>query len=449
MTVAMGRGPVRVDERTKQRGIFEASMQSFWPVLWLLLIPVLAGCLGQSEEIDDSSYLEFQQELEGKEPDFPTPVENETLQVPAEGDSHQVMRIETPAGCRDFCEPMVAVGHDGRLFVKGDVYQRTTTNGPWEQFYPPQVPSVTGFRTFHSDRAIAIGLDGQLWFHSLVGGSAMVTGSFQYLGVHVAHSQDGGDTWLDSTYISLGIDYPAGALGADRQWIGFGDGSVHLTYQRNAMVYGTPADIGNIWISHATDGSDWSDFSPIQDLGGGSDHATGQMVVREEGIHVPFNRAPQNGGFVVASSANGDDWTSTLTGTSANFFPALVDANGTLVAVAQDGQGGLFSLSSPDGITWSKPTTWNATGTISSPWLGHHDETTWVAWMERTPGTEDQFNVLMGRDANERIEVAHGLLGRPWSRANTDFVHFDFLGGRPLVVAGDNDSGLLNLYWLT
>lgn len=388
----------------------------------------------------------------GAEPDAVQPLE--AFDAPLGFVANQTANawvIETPAGCVGFCEPMVAVGPNDTVFVKGDTLWRHDATG-WQPFFPPSSPAVAGHRTFQTDRAIDVAPDGRLWWHTLIGGITEATGQFQYLGVQIAHSRDGGDSWQDITHIRLDADHPVGAHGADRQWLGFADDRTYITYQRNTIFgVSTPLgsvgpDVGNVWIASSPDAASWSDFRPIDTIDLGSDHATGQMVVREDGIYVPFVRTPGNGGLSVAHSRDGTTWTTTSTETQGTFFPALTKDGNQLRLVASDGAGGLTMLTSPDGTDWQAQAAPVAQGVISSPWLVADEGGVWTAWLQRTQGTSDRFGVHLATPEGLQLLIAENLLGSPSSRANTDFIHARMSSAGPIVVAGDNDTGQTRLY---
>lgn len=361
--------------------------------------------------------------------------------------------IEPGVECGSFCEPVVAVDLEGRVFVKGIAYARSTANGTFEPFNPPPMPLPNGSGGFSTDRHLQVAPDGALWFHSLIGSNA---GAFLLLGIQVARSTDGGDTWT-SSYLPLEGGLPTQGLGADRQWMAFApDGTAYVTFQQNAVVNAfTPVtsvaqpNTANIWVARSDDdGATWTRFSPLDGIDPTSDQATGQPIVDQEGrLLVPFHRSsltgagPNEAGFAIAVSPDGVSATQHQVSLDGTMFPALVQLPDGRFLVSHNARDALTwgSSASVDG-PWELAPIATEKDPLSSPWLGVRPGGGWdLVWME---GTGDgPFDVIRSLNGTTREVLATGLQGGPGIRASTDFVHAGYLDGRLLVITSDGKAG--------
>lgn len=358
--------------------------------------------------------------------------------------------IEPGVACGTFCEPVVAVDPTGRVFVKGNTYVRSTADGSFEPFEPPAVPVGSPTGSFHTDRHLQVSPDGALWFHSLIGSSQ---GAFLLLGVQVARSTDGGDTW-QSRFLPLEGGLPTQSLGADRQWMAFApDGTAYVTFQQNAVVnvftpvtgVGNP-NTANIWVARSDDnGATWTRFSPLDAIDPSADQATGQPIVDQQGrLVVPFHRyAPTglNRGFAIAVSPDGASATQHQVNAQGTMFPALVQLpDGTFLAAHNNGEALAWGMAADVVGPWTLDRTAGG-NVVSSPWLGVRANGSWdLVWMEAR-GDEGRFDVLHSVAGAAPAVLATDLLGQPGIRSSTDFVHAAYLNGRLLVVTSDGDAG--------
>lgn len=359
--------------------------------------------------------------------------------------------IEPGPVCGAFCEPVLAVDPAGRVFVKGSTYARSAANGSFEAFDPPAMPLPQGSGGFHTDRHLQVAPDGALWFHSLVGSNA---GAFLLLGVQVARSTDGGDTWV-SRFLPLEGGLPSESLGADRQWMAFAaDGSAYVTFQQNAVVNAfTPVGVAvaqpntaNIWVARSDDdGATWSRFSPLDAVDPTSDQATGQPIVDAQGrLLVPFHRSALGGvvqppGFAIAVSPDGQTAVQHQVTQDGTMFPALVQLpDGRLLGAHHDGDTIAWGIAADAAGPWTLTPIGNQA--LSSPWLGVRPDGSWDLVWEEGDGT-GPFDLWHAINGTGPTRIASGLGGGPGLRANTDFVHAGYLGGRLLVVTSDAGAG--------
>lgn len=370
---------------------------------------------------------------------------NATQPPPAPVVASSFAALDPGITCVSLCEPVV-VTDGATIFVKGDTYARGTPED-FEAFPPPPRPSQLGPTAFQTDRHLDVDPAGRLWFSALIAASDGVVGAaFSLLGVQVARSDDGGDTWATNAYLGLASPSPHDAQGADRQWLGFGpDGTVWVSFQRNAAVYagGFPvADRGNVLMaSSVDDGATWSAFEELDDVPGSS-HVSGPMYFDGNTPVVPVHRyAAPAGLFGFSPGAPPAPMTPV-----GQFFP-MVRPFGDILLIATMDLDWTLQVSLFDGneITLL----WNGTpdAMVSSPWLGVRGTSYDVVWLERTAGTDNRFDVLWSRDGAAPTTIVSGLQGNWGPRVNTDFAHFTYLDDRLLVVAGDNDDGSLALYW--
>lgn len=374
---------------------------------------------------------------------------------PGGGSPRTFLVIEPGPTCLRFCEPVVAVGLDGRVFVKANTYARSTADGGFEEFQPPALPSGMPPGSFQTDRHIQVGPDGTLWFSTLIGSFQQAV--FFLLGVQVGYSEDAGDTWA-SSFLPFDGATPADSVGADRQWLAVApDGRVHITFQQNSVATaftsitpaGTP-NAANIWEARSDDrGASWSGFQPVDALNPLADQATGQPVVLSDGtLVVPFQRYPEVDspvapfGFALGISAEGGPFRQAEVAPGGAFFPALVEVEGGFVAAHMDDSQTLTWAFSGSLTDWPEFTPLGDTGEmLSSPWLGVRPDGRWdLVWLERTPGTDDQIDILHSAAGAPGQMVATGLVGQPTLRANTDFAHAAYLDGRLLIVSGDGET---------
>jgi hypothetical protein len=151
------------------------------------------------------------------------------------------------AACTGCYEPAIAADAEGRLFVTaarlGGVAVSDDGGATWHLKPVPAPDDITGSGGGASDDVVQVAPWGTLFYSQMWSDLGGLAGA----GLHVAGSDDGGETWPINTFIHLreGIVNPAAA--SDRQWLAFeGDSTVHLLYncQASAIICNQRSDDG-------------------------------------------------------------------------------------------------------------------------------------------------------------------------------------------------------------
>lgn len=210
----------------------------------LLLLPLLAGCLGEpaTPAATAGPGADLAERPEVALPTFLPPIELGTV----------------PLGA----EPSVAVGQDGVVYVvtplslwRSEDHARTFAPvGPavCMEPLPPQLPCPPGFEQHNpglvggGDASLAVAADGTVWWAGLGGGH----------GIPVQSSRDLGESWSEV------FDAAEGVFG-DREWVVVNrTGTVFVSWR------GSVGDESLILVRSTSDaGATWTDITPVAEDG--------------------------------------------------------------------------------------------------------------------------------------------------------------------------------------
>lgn len=374
--------------------------------------------------------------------------------------------IDTGLVCGGFCEPSVAVDDAGWTYVYSQgAVARSADGRAFEPFERPPLPDTVRLlfpNAFQTDNLLQTGPDGTLWFSALVAVFDPSLAAIVLLGVQVASSSDHGDSWRTDAFLQPFEGQQAMSLGADRQWLGLGaDGDALVVFQRIPPVFSFTGALPSvtvlpgIWASHSDDGRSFTPFVEVTPgAGPGAVYIVGPPWVDAGSVRVPFHWYPGDGRAAAAafstSTDDGATWTTTAVGPAGDFFPQIV-GGGTSLHFVMRLDATLFVASSVDGgATWGEPVPLGPAGAmVSSPWAGVRDGGLEVAWLAPDEATDDAYTLHWTTrgpaGVSDRI-ISRGVGGSLGVRANTDFAHFTYRDGEPLLVLGDAFMESVSLY---
>lgn len=369
------------------------------------------------------------------------------------------------ADCPCF-EPSIAVGPDGTLYATHGYGDQILVKPPGADAevrsapLPPWSGPATGFP---GDAFVQTDAQGRLYYHTLLVQPG-VFGPLALLGIQIAISEDGGETWPVNTFLGTPDDEGALQLGADRQWLTIApDGTLHMVYQRHAnSVYAVPRQTQDTAVMHArsTDGgATWSGFAPV------SVPATavinGQPIVTAGGaLIVPyfaFGAAPAL--YVTVSRDGGETFGSHEVftggdGPGADFPSLAASPDGRLFMVWRGPDDALRVTSSDDeGATWADSVVWNDGDQVDrSPWALVDGGRLQVLWFSKEADPSAQLHLshapLSSLDAPHDRDLEAG--NRTGSPTHTDFAHGVVASdGTLYTVRADPESRRLLVYRVT
>lgn len=352
--------------------------------------------------------------------------------------------VDTQLGCARFCEPSIAALPDGRLLVLADALGFQASPGAPFQVRPtPPMPLEAPPSAFQNDAIVQAG-HGRFYYCALITAFDPVTLSLVMDGIQVAWTDDDAQTW-HTTYLSVATTPTHSALGADRQWLTFGEAQdVYVSYQQITAVLSfgplrgplfAAKPPGSVRVAASRDGG--QSFGDFQEAAApGDSYILGAGTTLGQRLFVPYNSA--HGVKVAISDDHGATFRQVLAAAGTpDFFPRLEAlANGSLALAWKDGSD-LRTAWSRDGSSWSAPATWD-TNVTSSPWLVPSQDSWAVAWLHADG--HGAYGLMLGRDA---MSVRLANLTAPDSpRAYTDYVMAAALpGGRVAVVGADTQAG--------
>lgn len=290
------------------------------------------------------------------------------------------------AACSGCYEPAIAVDQAGRIFATGGAnFEKigvSVDDGLTFTVKPaptPPGPLPTGFEGSSGDDVVQVSPWGWLYYSRLWSD----TGGIAAGGLHLAASDDGGDTWLMNQFMQLRTDPTSRSFTADRQWYAFhGNETVYLLFNCGAsaaicmrrsddrgMTWGPPVDVVTP-VDHTFP-------SPAGFPAVGPD---GTIVVAYFGDPRPDTSTGARSIKVAASSDGGRSFRQStafthglMEGTSGGGWPeATILADGSWVAGWSTSDDRLWLAVSTDaGVTWADPVVYSPeqTGGSSHPWL--------------------------------------------------------------------------------
>lgn len=449
-----------------------------WRLEFLLALPVvLAGCAAPRS--DEGLYQDQAERDRGGDldptanpsplPPPPNAVNNATDAVPPALRLSFTKPLVALAGCEFACfESTVAVDGAGRVFVAdGDRIARSLDGGStFEQVPLPPLPQGAPEGSTGADTVVTADPQGRLVYYTPL---VNVNAGCVLCGIHVAVSDDGGESWSSNVFVSLLAESRDAAFAMDRPWLGFGPGeTVYLSYNNAAS---------GIWISRSDDGArSFGPFNPVSQADGSiRPTAAGPPSVDREGhVFLPFFGLPSTSAvatgqgleaLVVADSFDGGRtfrYTSVASALPPSepggWFPILaVDDDMNLHLAWNGGDGGILVSSSTDkSATWTLPVRWSGERTAAiSPWIRATDGRLDVLWFESAG--EEEFALVFGRaplataprgGGIERVEIAPVRGDFYEARGvvpNSDFANFA-VGSDGRVIAVWSDAGTQGAY---
>lgn len=338
--------------------------------------------------------------LAGCVSDGPGPVASSGTSDPAT--PPRFMRI-TNVTCGDCFEPAAAVDPAGRIFLAahrlGGVAVSDDGGLTFNVKPVPPPASISPFAGGASDDIVQVAPWGTAYYTELWSDGGGILGA----GIHLAATDDGGDTWPLNTFVHLREHPTAGAVTSDRQWLAFdGDSTVYLVFNCAASVLiclTRSDDAGRTWglVSIVMTPATHTFPSPAGFPSVGPD---GELIV-------PYFATPRADAglgartiMVAASRDGGSTFTQHVVhthpsgaGTSGGGWPeATILADGTWAAAWTTSDGRVwFSFSDDRGATWSDPTVFDAEAagdpTGHAPWVrARSDGGMDAVWFTDGPG---------------------------------------------------------------
>ena len=359
------------------------------------------------------------------------------------------------AACDGCYEPAVAVDDQGRVFATGGAgfasIGVSTDGGATFTVKPAptppdELPVVGAERGSSGDDVVQVAPWGWLYYSRLFSDTGGIAGG----GLHLAASEDGGETWIMNQFMQLRTDPVSRSFTADRQWYAFdGDQTVYLLFNCGAsaticmrrsddrgMTWGLPVDV----VLPA----DHTFPSPAGFPAVGPD---GTILVAYFGDPRVL-REPDTGDAtgarsikVAASSDGGETWRQSTAythpglqdGTSGGGWPeATILADGTWVAGWSGSDDVLNFVTSTDaGASWTDPVSYTPeqTGGASHPWMRPRPDGGFDAvWFGSGP------SVQAGRFDGDATLLAHATVPEEGG-GQSDYSFFDHTADGRIAVA--------------
>lgn len=338
----------------------------------------------------------------GDESDPPTSPASTPAANASDGPADEVVPTTSPTTAVSDCpdrfvrcfEASVAADPAGQVYtapsVCGGIARASVSNLSFEHLdrpeIPPPAPPTTGAP---GDCTLDVGPDGDLYFSAFYFHPDPVDPLPGHYGIHVARSEDGGDTWATNTYLSPTTNPPTPATYPDRQWLSFGDdGRVYLTF------WGV--DLDQAWVSVSQDRGE--SFGPFREMPGA---IPGQPVAEgTQTLHVPWLDRNADEVKISTTTDGGETFETQTVGDvdSQYWWPDLEEGpSGSLYITWWARDGAVLVARETDDGGWSEPVVWNdgtrnATGV--APGIEVHDGVVDVVWY-RHQG--DQRAHVLGR----------------------------------------------------
>jgi hypothetical protein len=334
--------------------------------------------------------------------------------------------------CTDCFEPAAAVDPDGRIFLAahrlGGVAVSDDGGATFTVKPVPPPASPSPFAGGASDDLVQVAPWGSVYYTELWSDGGGILGA----GVHIAASDDGGETWPLNVFVHI-REYPtSGAFTSDRQWLAFdGDETVYLVFNCALSVV--------ICLLKSEDrGATWGVPSIVMTP---ATHTfpspAGFPTVGPDGtLIVPYFADPRPDPglgartIMVVSSTDGGVTFAHHTvythplgeGTSGGGWPeATILADGSWVAAWTASDRVWFAFSADAGATWGEPTVLgpdeNGDPTGHHPWLlGRADGGLDAVWFTAGPGVRLGRMAADGAWTMAQVPVAGG--------GQTDYPYF-------------------------
>lgn len=433
----------------------------------LLVVALTAGCAAPSPVAPEETLAETATVPVVVRPDSMVGL---LLDDPAQG-LHFSPAVATGVPCwKAYCyETTVAADPEGRIFVSGVIAETIAVSSDGGATFaavarpsvapidPDLEPGGVGSpRILQNDALVQVAPDGTLYFSALLTKAAYGAFGFQQVlfGIQVAASEDAGETWAVNNVIT--VDDDPRLLGADRQWLAFGqDGIVYVSFQHTEGL--------GILVARSDDGGrtlgpfvNAIENTPADGYIGGPPtvDASGRLFVPHffyAGITIEavVPRAP--GALRVAWSDDGGETFAVAdvhrpeAGSPGAFFPVMVeDARGAMHLAWWNYDEGVLIASSLDrGATWTTPVRVGPeiTAAYASPWLLAHDDVLDVVWFAGAHDADSAdlliTRIPLGSGAAAAATLGH-VTGYESRGGNTDFAHATLLpDGRVVAVLGD------------
>lgn len=394
-----------------------------WPALLVLLLVFPAGCL--SDDAADPG-------------------------APGDGPGIQALEFQVPttivAACDGCYEPAVAVDDEGRIFATGGSGFATIAvsldGGATFTAKPAPTPPdalPTDFAGSSGDDVVQVAPWGWLYYSRLWSD----TGGIAAGGLHLAASEDAGETWVMNQFMQLRTDPVSRSFTADRQWYAFdGDQTVYLVFNCGASVticMRRSDDRGMTWAMpvDVVLPADHTFPSPAGFPAVGPD---GTILVAYFGDPRPDASTGARSIKVASSRDGGVTWRQSTAythpleeGTSGGGWPeATILVDGTWIAGWSTSDGVLhFAASSDAGASWSDPVSYTPeqTGGASHPWLRPRAEGGFDAvWFGSGP------SVQAGRFDADAMLLAHATVPEEGG-GQSDYSFFDHTADGRIAVA--------------
>lgn len=393
-------------------------------VLALLAVP-LVGCLATEEG-----------------PSQPPPQEEDD----ASDDGPAWIQATALEECVSSCfEPNLATGPNGTVYVvegSGFLARSTDGGGTFASLGEVPLPSQNAEGASQADGLVDVAPDGTLYYSALLRRGASV------VGLQVAASPDGGDSWPTNTFVSIEDGDGDPVRDVDRQWLAFGKGeTVYLSYAQQVSAVVECTGTG-LWVARSDDGG--GSFSSFERAAPYEERdqcgQAGPPLVLDEGLLAlphwtnrpsPASMETDRGVDLAVSEDGGQTFRQEQAVTAdGGWFPVLA-ASDEQLHLAFEGAGDTVlttSASDPSG-PWSGPRAWSdeANVSVTSPWIARGPEgTVGLAWATETDGGS-VLHVRSAQATGDGLEPAGPVLdvaeieanaGNP---ANTHFADIAFL----------------------
>jgi hypothetical protein len=364
------------------------------------------------------------------------------------------------AECRgDGCfEPAVTVDLQGRVYAIGSSGRMggvaVSTDGgatfamkPWPAL-PNPLPGIEGEAGSAGDDVVQASPWGTVYMTRLYSDTGGILGG----GIHLAATEDGGDTWSLNRFVQVREMPTSRSFTADRQWLAFdGDATVYLLFNCGAsaaICLMRSDDRGQTWGA-ATDVVLPADHTFPSPMGFPAVGPDGEIVAAYFGDPRPDASTGARSIKVAASFDGGRTFRQSTAythpldeGTAGGGWPeATVLADGTWVAGWSTSDDRLWFVTSSDqGSTWSDPLVLgpDTTGGASHPWLRPREEGGFDAvWFGQGP------SVVLGRFAPD-LSFQLATLAEEGG-GNSDYAYFDHAPDGRVAVAFVAPDGTLRV----